>query len=136
MPYRLLADAVLVVHLGVILFVIGGLFCIILGNTVRRWPWVNSWAFRLVHLGAIAFVVAQAWLGQECPLTTLESWLRVQSGAIGYERGFIEHWIQWLIFYQAPGWVFAILYSAFAALVIVAWVAYPPARRNRPKRGA
>lgn len=131
-PYQVLADAVLVVHLGVVCFVLGGLACILVGNIAKVWPWVNALGFRLTHLAAIGWVVLQAWLGQDCPLTTWESWLRIQAGGSGYQKGFIEHWVQWLIFYQAPGWVFTALYSGFAVLVIAAWVAYPPTRRDRP----
>jgi hypothetical protein len=130
-PYRLLADAVLVLHLGVIVFVVGGLACILVGNRAGIWPWVNSIAFRLLHLGAMGVVASQAWLGQECPLTTLESWLRVKAGAPGYEKGFIEHWVQWLIFHRAPSWVFTALYTGFAALIIVVWLAYPPVRHSK-----
>jgi hypothetical protein len=131
MPYRLLADAVLVLHLGVILFVVGGLACIVLGNRAGTWPWVNSMHFRVLHLMAIGVVAAQAWLGQVCPLTTLESWLRVQSGAPAYEKGFIEHWVQWLIFHEAPSWVFTAIYTGFAMLVIATWLAWPPVLRRR-----
>ena len=70
--------------------------------------------------------VFQAWLGQFCPLTTLESWLRIQAGAAAYERSFIEHWLQRLIFYEAPFWVFTMVYTAFAALVALAWWRFPP----------
>ena len=131
MPYRQLADAVLVLHLGVIVFVVGGLVCILVGNWAGTWPWVNSLVYRLSHLAAIGVVATQAWLGQECPLTTLESWLRVQAGAVGYEKGFIEHWVQWLIFYQAPNWIFTAVYTGFAVLVIVVWLAYPPLRHSK-----
>ena len=131
MPYRLLADVVLVLHLGVIVFVVGGLACILVGNRANIWPWVNSLGYRLAHLAAIGVVASQAWLGQECPLTTLESWLRVQSGATGYEKGFIEYWVQWLIFFRAPNWVFTAIYTGFAALVIAVWVAYPPVRHSK-----
>jgi hypothetical protein len=93
-PYQLLADVVLVVHLGVILFVVGGLLLTLVGNRFARWSWVNSPWFRLAHLTTIAFVVFQAWLGQVCSLTTLESWLRQRAGASGYERGFIEYWVR------------------------------------------
>lgn len=91
MPYRILANFVLVTHLGVVVFVVGGLACILVGNFCRIWPWVNSLGYRLAHLAAIGGVVLQSWLGQKCPLTTLESWLRVQSGASGYEqKGFLS----------------------------------------------
>lgn len=125
MPYPLLADAVLALHFGVVLFVIGGLLAVLVGNALH-WCWVNRLAFRLTHLAAIGVVVLQAWLGQHCPLTVLESWLRRQAGAAGYERSFIEHWLQRLIYFDAPPWVFIAAYSAFAALVLLAWWRYPP----------
>ncbi len=127
MPYQLLADAVLVFHFGVVLFVVGGLVVVVAGNWLR-WRWVNQLWFRLAHLAAIAVVVLQAWLGQFCPLTTLESWLRVQAGAAAYEKSFIEHWFQRLIYYEAPFWVFTMAYTAFALLVLLAWCRFPPRR--------
>ncbi len=104
---------------------VGGLVVVLAGNWLR-WRWVNAWCFRLAHLAAIAVVVVQAWLGQLCPLTTLESWLRVQAGAAAYEKSFIEYWLQRLIFYEAPFWVFIAAYTAFALLVLLAWWRYPP----------
>lgn len=126
-PFQFLADAVLVVHFGVVVFVVGGLVLVVAGNRLR-WRWVNLLWFRLAHLAAIAVVVLQAWLGQYCPLTTLESWLRVQAGAVAYERSFIEHWLQKFIYFEAPFWVFTVAYSAFALLVLLAWLRYPPRR--------
>ncbi len=127
MPYQLLADAVLVVHFGVVLFVVGGLVVVLAGNWLC-WGWVNQLWFRLAHLAAIAVIVLQAWLGQYCPLTTLESWLRVQSGSGAYESSFIEHWLQRLIYFQAPFWIFTVAYTAFAVLVLLAWRRFPPHR--------
>lgn len=132
-PYQLLADAVLVVHFGVVVFVVGGLLVVAVGNW-RGWRWVNGWWFRLAHVAAIAIVVAQTWLGELCPLTTLESWLRVQAGAPGYTKSFIEHWLQRLVFYEAPFWVFTLAYTVFAALVVAAWWYFPPGQSKR-KRG-
>lgn len=127
--YRALADAVLVLHLGVVAFVVGGLVLILLGRW-RGWAWVHGRAFRLVHLAAIGLVVVQSWLGAACPLTTLESWLRVQAGAAGYGGGFIEHWVTRLLFWDAPPWVFGLSYTAFGALVLLAWWYCPPRRRD------
>ena len=59
MPYQLLADAVLALHVAIVLFVVGGLVLVIAGN-FRGWRWVNRLWFRLAHLGAIAVVVAEA----------------------------------------------------------------------------
>jgi hypothetical protein len=132
-PYQLLADAVLLVHFAVVVFVVGGLAAVVTGNFLRRWPWVNSLWFRLAHLGAIAVVVAQAWLGQVCPLTTLESWLRVRGGMAPYSKSFVEHWVQAVLFYEAPTWIFVLAYTAFWALVLLAWWRFPPRVRHIPK---
>jgi polyferredoxin len=127
-PYQLLADAVLILHFGVVIFVVGGLILVLIGNGVG-WHWVNVWWFRLLHLVSIAFVVVQAWLGQWCPLTLLESWLRERAGVVAYNKSFIEHWLQQLIFYEAPFWVFTLVYTLFGLLVAWAWWKYPPAHR-------
>jgi polyferredoxin len=76
---------------------------------------------------AIGFIVVQSWLGQVCPLTTLESWLRVQAGSASYQRSFIEHWVQRLLFWEAPSWVFALVYSVFGLVVLLVWWRFPPA---------
>ena len=133
MPHGLLyvglANAVLALHVALVLFVIGALVVIVVGNW-RSWRWVNRWWFRLAHLAAIGVVVAEAWFGLTCPLTTLEMWLRVQAGASTYRGGFIEHWLQWLLYYDAPPWVFTLAYSAFAGLVLWAWWRFPPRRHD------
>lgn len=128
-PTRWLADAVLVLHAGIVLFVVGGLLLIVAGNRVG-WPWVNAWWFRLLHLAAIAIVVAESWLGIECPLTTLEAWLRAQAGQPVAGQGFVERWVSRLLYYRAPPWVFTLAYTVFGLLVVAAWWAYPPARRK------
>lgn len=130
MPYRLLADVVLTLHLALVAFVIVGLVLVIVGN-LRHWRWVNNWWFRLVHLGTIAIVVAETWLGFTCPLTTLEMWLRAQAGANTYGGGFIEHWFSRILFYDAPPWAFVIAYSLFGLLVLATWLRFPPKRGQR-----
>jgi hypothetical protein len=127
MPFQLLADAVLLLHFGVVAFIILGLIVIVVGN-FRAWPWVNGWPFRLAHLAAILFVVVQSWLGRLCPLTILESWLRTQAGSPAYSSSFMEHWVHRIIFYEAPTWVFAAAYTAFGMLVVVCWWRFPPTR--------
>ena len=129
MPHALLADAVLLLHLGIVLFVVGGLVLIVAGNRFG-WHWVNGWGLRIAHLGAIAVVVMESWFGIVCPLTTLEAWLRMQAGSAPYDAGFIEHWVQRALFYSAPTWVFVLGYTLFGLCVVAAWWRYPP-RRSR-----
>ncbi len=125
--WQLLADAVLTLHAGLVLFVVLGLGLILLGGG-RGWRWVRNRWFRLAHLAAITVVVAQAWLGVICPLTTLEIWLRRRAGQGAYDGSFIEHWLQELLYYQAPAWVFIVLYTAFGSLVLASWWWVPPRR--------
>jgi len=129
MPYQALADAVLLLHFAVVAFVVLGLPAIVLGN-LRGWAWVNALWWRLTHLLAIAVVVLQAWLGQYCGLTVLESNLRKQAGQAGYERSFIEYWVHQLLYYEGPLWAFSLAYTLFGALVVWAWWRYPPRLRR------
>ncbi|MGQ0443132.1 MAG: DUF2784 domain-containing protein [Methylophilaceae bacterium] len=131
MHYQAFADAVLVLHFGVVLFVVLGLPVIVIGNKVG-WLWPNRLWWRLAHLVAIGVIALQAWLGQYCPLTILESWFREKAGQSAYANSFIEYWVQRLLFYEAPLWVFAIIYTVFALVVAWAWFRYPPQVR-KPK---
>lgn len=133
--YRVLADTVLVLHAGVVVFVVGGLPAIWAGNRVGL-GWVNNLWFRAAHLAAILFVVAESGLGITCPLTSLEGWLRFNSGSEPYAKGFIEFWLQHALFYEAPAWVFSLAYVLFALLVMLTWWHFPPGRANCRRLGA
>ena len=126
-PYQFLAEAALVLHFLVVLFVVGGLALVVAGNHLG-WAWVNSFWLRLAHVLAIGVVVAQSWLGEVCPLTSLESWLRVQAGSVPYTESFVAHWVRRLLYYEAPFWAFALAYTAFGLLVAAAWRYFPPTR--------
>lgn len=126
--YQALAELVLFLHAGVVLFVVGGLVVVLVGNALG-WRWVNLFWFRVAHLFAIVVVALQAWAGMVCPLTTLESWLRIQGGSAGYDMGYVAYWVQRLLFYTAPNWVFSLAYSVFGAVVAATWWYFPPRRR-------
>ena len=132
LPYQMLADAVLMLHFAVVAFVIGGLVVIVVGN-FNNWRWVNALWFRLSHLGAIAVVVAEVWLGVTCPLTTLEMWLREKAHVTIYRVSFIEHWLQRILYYDALPWVFVLGYSLFGLIVLATWLYFPPGSKHRAK---
>ena len=127
MPWRLLADGVLVLHGLYVAFVVFGFLLILIGIW-QHWAWIRQPLFRYAHLAAIGIVVVQTWLGVECPLTTLESWLRTRAGEAAYTQSFIQDWLYALLFYQAPNWVFGLVYSVFGTLVALAWWLAPPRR--------
>jgi len=126
-PYRIAADAVLLLHALFVAFVVLGLALVLIGNW-RGWSWVRHFGFRVAHLLAIAVVVLQSWLGVVCPLTSWETSLRARAGDATYTGAFIAHWIEKLLYYQAPWWVFATLYTLFGALVAASWIWVRPRR--------
>jgi len=90
MPDRLLADAVVLVHLLFILLVLfGGLLTI----------W-NRW-LACLHLPVLAWGVGIELAGGICPLTPLEWRLRQAAGQQGYRGDFIEHYLVPLIYPEA-----------------------------------
>lgn len=87
MIYRTLADLVLVVHLVFVLFVVLG------GLLVLRWPLV-AW----LHVPGAIWGVVIEYTGWICPLTPLENSFRMRGGEAGYSGGFIEHYLQPLLY--------------------------------------
>ena len=123
----LLADALLALHVGVVLFVVGLLPLVLVGGA-RGWAWVRRFHLRLTHVLLMVFIAAQAWLGQLCPLTVWEQDLRRTAGEASYQERFIEHWLSRLLYWEAPWWVFVAAYTGFAVLVGVAWWGVRPRR--------
>jgi hypothetical protein len=91
---RLLADAVLVLHLAFVAFAVAG------GLLAWRWRWM-PW----LHLPALAWAATVEFTGWICPLTPLENALRAAGGQAGYRGGFIEHYLLPLLYPAAltPG---------------------------------
>jgi len=85
--HRVLADAVLVLHLAFIAFAMLG------GLLVPRWPRV-AWA----HLPTVVWGVTVTVIGGVCPLTPLEKHLRALAGEVPYRGDFISHYIAALIY--------------------------------------
>ena len=132
-PWQLLANLVLCLHVALMVFVVLGLPLIVAGN-LRGWTWLNSPWLRFAHLATIVVVAGEAWLGIVCPLTTLEMWLRARAQEATYDGSFVEHWLQALLFWQAPAWVFTAVYTLFGLAVAATWWAWP-VRRAGPTRG-
>ena len=125
--YLIAADAILLLHTLFVGFVVIGLVLIFIGKW-RNWTWVRGFWFRVGHLAAIGFVVMQSWLGAICPLTVWENELRARAGEATYPGDFIAYWLETILYYQAPTWVFTLIYTLFGALVVASWFWVPPRR--------
>ena len=126
----LLADAILVLHFAIVVFIVGGLFLIWIG-AARGWSWVRNVWLRVAHVGAIVFVAGEAVAGVMCPLTVWEDALRGRFS----EAGFIERGLHALLFYDLPPWIFTMAYVVFALVVIATFVVVPPRRHSRNSVG-
>jgi hypothetical protein len=87
MVYPFLAAIVLLLHLGFILFVVGGAALVV--RRRRLLP---------LHLAAVAWGIAVEVTGAACPLTGLENRLRLLAGTAGYAGGFVDHYLVALIY--------------------------------------
>lgn len=102
----ILADAVLLLHLAFVLFVLFG------GLLALKWP--NAiW----LHLPAAAWGVFVEFSGWVCPLTPLENWLREQGGAGGYSGDFIGHYLLALLYPESLNRNTQLLFGTVALLV-------------------
>ena len=118
MTFRVLADAVLVLHGLFVLFVVLGGFLVL---RVPRLAWL--------HLPAAAWGALIEFGGWVCPLTILENWLRRQGGGAAYGGGFIEHYVTAAIY--PDGLTRGIQYAIGAlVLAINAWVYWRLWRRR------
>jgi hypothetical protein len=129
----LAADALLFGHVLFVTFVVLGLVLIFAGK-FRNWGWVRNPGFRITHLAAIGVVTLQSWFGMICPLTTWEMALRERAGDATYSGAFISHWLDAILYYQAPAWVFAVCYTVFAGIVVASWFWVRPRRFGSPNQ--
>ena len=87
MPYALLADLMLFLHAGFILFVV-------LGGVLVFWRRGLAW----FHVPCVIWGILIEFQGWVCPLTYLENYLRAAAGNSGYSGGFIDHYLMPLVY--------------------------------------
>jgi len=105
--YRGLADATVVVHFAFVVFIaVGGLLA-------WRWPKV-LW----LHVPAVIWGLGIVVIGYDCPLTGLERYFRRLGGEQVPRKGFIDRYIQGVIY---PERYTSLLRVLVGVLVIVGW---------------
>lgn len=123
MTYRLLADLVVLIHFGFILFVVLG------GLLVVRWPKL-IWA----HLPAALWGAIVELTGWICPLTPLESRLRILGGGREIADSFIAHYLLPVIYPQGLTRTVQILLGLSVVLINAAVYAFIYRRHRRLRR--
>lgn len=118
--YRLLADALVVAHLGFIAFVLLG------GLMVWRCPRM-AW----LHLPAVAWAAWIECTAGLCPLTPLENALRRAGGEAGYDGSFVEQYLLPLLY--PPGLTPAVQAGLGAGVLLLNLVLYALAWRRRAR---
>ena len=82
MPYRFLADLIVMLHLCFVVFVM-------LGGVLVLWKPLLAWC----HVPAVLWGAGIEFLGWVCPLTHLENILRAEGSGPAYATGFVENYI-------------------------------------------
>jgi hypothetical protein len=129
MGYTYAADAVAVVHFAYVGFIVVGLLAVLLG-TALSWGWVRNLWFRIAHLLAIVIVAGEALLRIDCPLTVWESEFRRRAGQDVSARNFVGRCLDQILFYHFEPWVFTVLYTGLALLVLALFLVTPPRLRT------
>jgi hypothetical protein len=122
-----LAAIVLGIHAFVIMFNIFGLVAVPLGAWLR-WRFVRIAWWRVLHLVSLLIVAAQAVFGQACFLTLWQAALEPDGAAA--PPPMIYAWVNSLIYWPLPLWVFTVLYLVVLAYAVALWWLVPPRRAH------
>ena len=124
--YSILADVVVLLHFAFVAFIVLG-FVVIWVGYFFRWAFVRNRYFRLAHLLAMGYVLAEALLGITCPLTNWEADLRRLAGESQiHTESFMEHWTHRLMFFDLKPETFTVIYAfVFVLIVLTYWVVKP-----------
>ena len=128
MADRFLADLVMVVHAGWILFVLLGFFWTLAAFLIHRRFFDYFW-FRTLHLTGVALVTLLPLLGLYCPLTAIEFDLRFNADSS--TGGFILHYLQKWGNPDLASFIIFFLQAITLAIFFVTLAAYlfrPPGR--------
>lgn len=118
----LLASLILAVHVAIIAFNLIGLFVIPVGAHYG-WAWVRAPLWRALHLVSWGAVALQALAGRACFLTI---WQHDLAGTEAAATPLIMRWVNALIFWPLPMWVFTALYVAALAYALALLWLVPP----------
>jgi len=116
----LLADIILIIHFGLIIFVKSFFFLVPLGSKYK-WKWLQNKRLRFIHLGLILVITTETVFGIVCPLTTIENFLR----GVYISNSFLTTWLYKIIFWDLPRQFFIVLYILCFGWTLLMWKIFP-----------
>jgi hypothetical protein len=128
------ATLILLVHVAIVAFNVFGLVAIPLGKWLR-WSFVRGFWWRFFHVLSLAAVALQAVLGRACFLTIWEDALRSDAGTPDVPP-MIAAWINSLLYWPLPLWVFAAGYVGVLLYALLLWRWVPPRLRTADRVSA
>lgn len=137
--YGYLADAMVLLHVLYVAFVVVGQLAIIVAAGFR-WEWGRNRWFRLTHLLAIGIVAVEAVMGWQCPLTRWEYQLRELAGQpFDGSATFVGRMLHDVLFIdryftdgKPPEAFFTTLYLATLFVVVQGLIMSPPRLWAKP----
>ena len=130
MRYKLLAEAIVIIHFAWVLFALAG-FILTLYGFFRR-EFFDRWLFRTIHAGGILFVGIIVVLGGYCPLTLWENALRAKyDPSLVYAGSFIIHYVEELLYPDINPLIIRAITTFIAIFSIVVFIIKPPIKIRR-----
>ncbi len=125
MVYKILADAIVIIHFGWILFMLLG-FVLTLRSFFRKDFW-DRWLFRTIHLFGIMYVSSLAIMRRDCPLTLLENALRAKyDPSVAYPGSFMVYYVEKFVYPDVNLWLILIPTAFIAIFSIIIYIVRPP----------
>jgi hypothetical protein len=122
MGYRLLATLLLATHFVYLAYVVIG------GFLAWRWP-RTIW----LHLAAAAWGALVVVATLPCPLTYAEDWARRQGGETPLTKGFVDRYIEGVVY---PAQYTGVARALAAAVVLTSWIGMVVINRRRARAPA
>ncbi|NNM82945.1 MAG: DUF2784 domain-containing protein [Burkholderiales bacterium] len=118
MFYLIVAELLVLLHFGFILFVIFG------GLLALHWRWMPC-----LHLPAAAWGAFVEFSGAICPLTTVENHFRHAAGGVTYSGDFVEQYVMPIVYPHALTREWQIVFGLLVSLInlVIYWFVW---RRN------
>ena len=110
MVYRILGDAVMLIHFGFLVFLAVG------GFLACRFRWVI-----VLHVAAACWASVSVLVGVECPLTAWEDELGRRGGGQGLPNGFIDTYLTGVVY---PDEHLRVVQLLLAVLVVLSWLGF------------